>query len=190
MTQETREVLSRVVSKAAKLKASSFLAEIERGGWKANFSGPEITITRPHDEAIESFVLNLRFFILGNEATSFQALARLEGSPELSERWATQFRAPRSAVNDHLATAYGEYHYGGRKKQFSNREIMDTFLNSGLLHANDRHAVERMKEWSSSPGLLALLEFWFVSTMRTLCEAIFFLSAMCERELRRASDAQ
>jgi hypothetical protein len=85
-----------------------------------------------------------------------------------------------------LGTAYGEYRYGGGSHRFSNRDIMDTFLNGGLAHANDREAVARFEEWARYPGIMALLEMWFVTTIKTLSMAIFLLSEICEDEMKRA----
>jgi hypothetical protein len=106
----------------------------------------------------------------------------------LSEQWKDRFQALRAAVNDHLAPGYGEYQYGGRSQRFSNREIMDTFLNGGLVHANDREAVARFQEWTHSPGIMALLEMWFITTIKALSMAIFLLSEMCNEELTRTRE--
>jgi hypothetical protein len=187
MQAETKATLERVVSKAATLRGSSFLAELERGGWKISFRDREIVVTRPPDEARDAFILNFRFFIVRNEPTSFGALAKLLDDPELSEQWKARFGELRAAVNDHLTTAYGQYQYGGRSLQVSNRESMDTFLYGGMVHANDAKAVARFREWSLHPGLIAMLELWFITTIKAMCMAIFLLSEMCEDELKRAS---
>jgi len=189
MRAETKEIFERVVAKATTLRKSTFLADLEQGGWKISFRQREVLVTRPPDEARDAFVLNFRFFIIGNEATSFRSLARLIDDPGLSEQWKDRFQALRAAVNDHLATAYGEYQYGGRSQQFSNRQIMDTFLNGGLVHANDREAVVRFQEWTRYPGIVALLEMWFITTIKALSMAIFLLSEMCEEELTRTREA-
>jgi hypothetical protein len=183
MRSETQSILERVIEKAAKLRHSTFLAEIEQGGWKISFRQRDVIVTRPPDEARDAFVLNLRFFIMGNEATSFRSLATLVDDPELSDEWKDRFQTLRSAVNDMLATAYGEYRFGGACHRFSNRQIMNTFLYGGLAHANDADAVARLQEWSRHAGIVAWLEMWFISTLRTLCMVIFLLSEFCEAEL-------
>jgi hypothetical protein len=65
---------------------------------------------------------------------------------------------------------------------------LDTFLNGGLVHANDREAVIRFQEWTQYPGIMALLEMWFITTIKALSMAIFLLSEMCEEELTRARE--
>ena len=188
MRAETKDVLERVVAKAAKLRNSTFLAELERGGWKISFREREVLVTRPADEARDAFILNFRFFIVANEATSFKALAKLVDDPGLSAQWKERFQALRNAVNDHLATAYGEYQYGGHSHQFSNRQIMDTFFNGGLVHANNPEAVARFQQWARYPGIAALVEMWFITTIKALCMAIFLLSEICAEELERAGN--
>lgn len=174
-----------MVSKAAILRKSTFLTELEQGAWKISFRQREVLVARPPDEARDAFILNFRFFIVGNEATSFKSLAKLTDDPGLSAQWKDRFQALRAGVNEHLAAAYGEYRYGGGSHQFSNREIMDTFINGGLAHANDQKAVARFEEWGQYPGIAAMLEMWFITTIKTLCIAIFLLSEACEEELGR-----
>lgn len=184
MSPNTQTVLRRIVDKAGRLRNSTFLAEIERGGWRISFPTGTVVVTRPPDESRDAFVLNLRFFILGNEATSFRSLTKLLDDPELSSGWKDQFRTLRGAVNDMLAATYGEYRIGGASHRFSNGQILDTFLYGGLVHANNPEAVARMAEWTRHPGAIAWLEMWFISTVRSLCLAIFRLSDLCEQELQ------
>jgi hypothetical protein len=185
MQVETKRVFERVIAKAAILRKSTFLADLDQGSWKISFRHREVCVTRPPDEARDAFILNFRFFIVGNEATSFKSMAKLADDPELSVQWKERFGTLRAAVNDHLATMYGEYRYGGSIHRFSNRQIMDTFLNGGLVHANDPDAVARFEEWMRYPGIAAILEMWFITTVKSLCMAIFLLSDACEEELQR-----
>ncbi len=188
LQRSTETVLRRVVEKADKLKRSTFLKEVSTGGWKIDFTRYPPTVVRPHDEALESFVLTLRFFILGNEPTSFGTLAKLADDASLSQNWKDTHALIRRAVNDLLATAYGEYHYDGGVHRFTNREILETFLYGGLVHANSPAAVAQFEDWRRRSGVFALLEMWFVSTLRSLCEAIIILSEAGERELAIGAD--
>jgi hypothetical protein len=143
-------------------------------------------VTRPTTEARDAFLLNFRFFIVGNEATSFQSLAKLRDDPTISAQWKERLDAIRHEVRALLNTSIGSYNYGGQSRVFSNSEIMYTFLYGGWVHANNDDTVARFQEWSRYPGLVALLELRFVMTIRSLCAAIFLLARECEDELARS----
>ena len=186
MRDDTAAVLRRVIEKAEVLRRSRFVAQLVSPGYRIEFVEGGTRVTRPDDEARDAFVLTLRFFLVQNEPTSFRALARLLDDPEVSNDWKRAFTLVRSAINEYLATAYGEYEYEGAKHRFSNREILETFLYGGLVHANDVRAVARYQEWSRQGGLFEMLEFWFISTLQTLLRAIWYLSRICSLELKQA----
>ncbi len=186
MREETAIILRRVVEKADVLRKSRFVAQLVKPGYKIEFVEAGTRVTRPDDEARDAFVLTLRFFLLQNEPTSLRALARLLDDPEVSEDWKRAFTLGRSAINEYLATAYGEYEYEGAKHRFSNRMILETFLNGGLVHANDPEAVARYEEWLRQGGIFEMLEFWFISTVQTLLRVIWYLSNICSLELKRS----
>ncbi|MCJ7531549.1 MAG: hypothetical protein MUO64_11035 [Anaerolineales bacterium] len=183
MKAETEEILHRVVEKAANLRVSRFVKSLIESSYKISFHQDSINVTKPDNEARDAFILTFRFFIVSNERTSFRSLAKLLDDSEISDQWKEAFRNLRSAINEYLDLAYGEYQYGGATHRFTNRQIMDTFLNGGLVHANDPSAVARYSEWTNYPGIMALLEMWFITTLQTLLRAIFFLATICEAEL-------
>jgi hypothetical protein len=45
MRAETKEIFERVVAKAATLRKSTFLADLEQGGWKISFRQREVLVT-------------------------------------------------------------------------------------------------------------------------------------------------
>ena len=185
MRDDTAVVLRRVVEKAEVLRRSRFVAQLVSPGYRIAFAEGGTRVTRPDEEARDAFVLTLRFFLVQNEPTSLRALARLLDDPEVSDDWKRSFNLVRSAIKEYLATAYGEYEYEGAKHRFSNREILETFLYGGLVHANDVRAVARYQEWSRQGGLFEMLEFWFISTLQTLLRAIWYLSRICSLELKQ-----
>jgi hypothetical protein len=184
---ETEKTLRLVISKGTKLRESRFAGQLESSGYRIEFRQQDIHVTKPDDEARDAFILTLRFFTLGNERTSFCRLADLLGTPDVSQEWKDSFATLRSSLNDYMATAYGEYQYDGQPHRFTNWEIVDTFLYGGLAHANNDKTVARYEEWTRHPGLYELLEFWFVSAVKTLLQAISLLASMCERELAQTS---
>lgn len=187
MQAETEKTLQRVISKATKLRESRFARQLETSGYTIEFQQQGIHTTKPDDEARDAFIFTFRFFMSRNEATSFRRLDDLADGPDVSQEWKDNFRALRSALNSYLGTAFGEYQYGGESHRFTIREIVNTFLNGGLAHANDQKAVAQYEEWTRYPGLYELLELWFMSAMKTQLGAISVLASMCERELAQAS---
>lgn len=146
MRDEIRQTLERVVAKANVLRNSTFVRELDQGGWHISFRQREVLVTRPPDEARDAFVLNLRFFIVGNETTSFRSLAKLLDEPGLSDKWKDRFRNLRTAVNEHLASSYGEYRVGDAVYRYTDGEILDTFLYGGMMHANNAETVARFNK--------------------------------------------
>jgi len=172
-----------VITKADQLKSSRFVVQLIDPGFRIDLQDGGVRVTKPDDEARAAFVLTLRFFIVANEPTSFAGLDRLANDEDISTHWRESFRSLRSTVNEYLDTTYGEYEYGGATHRFSNREIMNTFLYGGLVHANNPHAVATYEEWTRYPGIHALLEMWFISTVQTLLRGILFLARLSETEL-------
>ena len=184
---DTQAVFWRVIAKAAQLEKSRYLAALADTGQRVDFTGGGVRLIKPDDDSRDAFILTFRFFILQNERTSFRGLQAVLADDGVSDRWKESFRAVRSAINEYLDTAFADYEYGGATHRFTNREIMETFLYGGLVHANDPKAVARYEEWLRYPGILAVLEMWFLNIILTLLRAIRFLSVLCEAELRQTS---
>jgi len=186
MREETEAILKRVVEKSTRLKSHSFVRALIESGYKISFHQDSINVTKFNVESRESFLVNFRFFIVGNERTSFNSLAKLLKDSGISDQWKEAFPNLKSAVDEYLELAYGEYQYGGENHRFTNRQILDTFLyggGEGAIHANYPKTVARYNEWTKYPGIMALLEMWFITILQTLLRAIFFLATVCETEL-------
>jgi hypothetical protein len=184
MRAKTKEILQRVVEKGTKLRSSRFVIALIKNDYKISFQQDSINVTKPDDEALDAFILTFRFFIVRNECSSFDSLAKLLNDSEISDQWKEGFRNLRSGINDYLSLSYGEYQYGGETHRFSNRLIMDTFLYGGLAHANAPNEVARYNEWMKYPYIMALIQGWFITTLSTLLRAISFLVEICEAELQ------
>jgi hypothetical protein len=185
MRAQSKEILRRVVEKGTKLRGSRFVSALIENGYKISFQQDSINVTKPDDEALDAFILTFRFFIVRNERTSFDSLAKLLDDSEISNQWKEGFRNLRSGINDYLSLSYGEYVYGGATHRFSNRLIMETFLYGGLVHANAPNEVARYNEWMKYPYVMALIQGWFITTLSTLLRAISFLVEICEAELHK-----
>jgi len=183
MRVETQAILQRVIAKATKLSESRYIRHLVDQPYKIDFREGGFDVTKPDDEARDAFVLTLRFFLARNEKTSFEGLARLLNDNEISDNWKLGFRALKSAIDDYLGTAFGQYEYGGATHRFSNREILNAFLYGGLVHANSPEAITRYEEWTRDPYVYAILQLWFIATTQTLVRGITALARMCRAEL-------
>jgi hypothetical protein len=125
--------------KAEKLLKTRFVKHLkETGELSVNITlneGEEVKKTRilPDQDAIDAFVLTFRFFIQGNEKSSFKRLSesfeKLPISPELKK----QFVEQRNGLNNYLDSKINRNLYGFTP---SRRELLNIFIYGGLAHAN------------------------------------------------------
>ncbi|MBI3413013.1 MAG: hypothetical protein HY051_02965 [Candidatus Aenigmarchaeota archaeon] len=93
--------------KAKKLEGLSFtkmLAEQKTGVTLSGKQGHPLTIERsgPGDEAIDAFVLTLRFFVQDNESISLRNFAHLYAGLPVDQELIDNFNAARDALNSFL----------------------------------------------------------------------------------------
>jgi hypothetical protein len=181
MKQDVKDILKRIVEKADKLSHSSFSDFIANKDYTIRITGTQIELVRPEDEAIESFILTFRFFIVNNEATSFKELKKLLDESEISESWKNKFRELSTQLNAcldrHSVFTYDE------TQNPTNREIMNLFLYGGLVHANNPEKVQEFKQISENPILLKSLEMVFVKILSIVLEIISELAEVSRQEL-------
>ena len=203
--RETRLALKLFVWKAHRLRDGRYLRFLqEQGGTKLTLSytrgndGGDSSVTidhqRPDDDATDAFVLNFRFFIHGREQSSFGWLAKhVLDDPDLSDDWKQAFTSARDQVNTFLdspspfiekvvdpnsTSADGpqlvdEYHW-------TNRQIMDVFINGGMAHA-EVPKWETFERWRSNQlGFSPMLDH-FDLIVTTVVHAIAFVCGWCEQ---------
>lgn len=154
---DTIEALSLFNEKAEKLKNSTFLKIMLSGktgytqSWK---EGTEFNteVRGPDQEYIDAFVLNFRFFILSNEASSFKNLSKIYDSLPGLEEHKKKFIDSRTYLNSFLDknTTFG-IQLRFDDEVLTNRRIMDTVINGGLAHSNDPKAVQTYQLWMQNP---------------------------------------
>jgi uncharacterized protein YjiS (DUF1127 family) len=160
--------------KADKLESLSFTKQIfsERSGVKASYrQGEPLRVERygPKDEALDAFVLTLRFFIQNNESSSFANLAQVYDQlpPNLEEVEA--FRAARAELNELLDETTMVWI---EDRGLTRREIYEVFLWGGLAHANPEKK-RKYDEWSKIPFFFELVQNEFVLTLAQVLGVIF-----------------
>jgi hypothetical protein len=99
----------------------------------------------PDDEAIDAFVLTLRFFIQDNEPTSLRNMSRLYGSLPINPTLVARFEQERAAANALLDSSAFISIDGER---LTCRRLVDTFVYGDRAHASPEKS-ENYRLWMS-----------------------------------------
>jgi len=89
----------------------------------------------PLEEAIDAFVLTIRFFIQDNEATSFRNLARLYECAPVDKEIKNDFINVRRQLNEYLDSNSGMA-ITVNEETLNHRKILDIVIYGGLSHAD------------------------------------------------------
>ena len=123
----------------------------------------------PMEEAIDAFVLTIRFFIQDNEATSFRNIARLYDSAPINEKIKNDFIKIRTQLNEYLDSNSG-MSITVNEETLNHRKILDTIIYGGLSHANPEKK-RKYNFWVKTP-LKAMIENDFVCSLAIMFNAI------------------
>ena len=164
--------------KAEKLARLSFIETI----FKYN-SGVSIKISKredglydliqerrgPLEEAIDAFVLTIRFFIQNNEPISFRGIAEIYDIAPIEKKLKEEFISLRNQIKAYL-DSNSEFVMAINEETLNHRKILDIVIYGGLSHAN----IEKKKKYDflmKSP-LKAMIENDFVCSLTILFKAI------------------
>ena len=125
--------------------------------------------TGPLEEAIDAFVLTMRFFIQDNEPTSFRQLAQHYYRAPIDDSLKDRFRLTRTNINSYLDSNSALAIYVN-DELLNHRKIMETVIYGGLSHANPNKK-RLYKAWMGTP-LKAMIENDFVCSLAVLYKAI------------------
>ena len=183
-------VLQLFDEKAAKLERSLFTEFIrkESVGFSFDYEAGNVNVyvRGPHPEAVDAFVLTLRFFVQDNEATSFRNMEKLYKTLPVSTELITQLQEARAKINAFL-DSNSMFEIAGKK--LLNREIFEVFLWGGLAHANGK-LKERFDAWASDEYLFPLINMEFHSILAEVLRFTFWLrdhNEFAMRELKALS---
>lgn len=172
--------------KADKLESSTFTKKIlgERSGVEIEAKqGEGVSVIRfgPDQEAIEAFVLTLRFFVQDNEPSSFRNLATLYNDPNLNldTQLVRRFQEARDAINSFLdqRSLLQE-----NKSPLTHRAIFEIFMWGGLAHANEEKK-KTFDRYRGIPIFFQILENEFVITLASILKAIFYIRELNKETL-------
>jgi len=164
--------------KAEKLARLSFIETI----FKYN-SGVSIKISKrdnglydliqerrgPLEEAVDAFVLTIRFFIQDNEPISLRRLAEIYDIAPIEKKLKEEFILLRNQINTYL-DSNSAIAININEEMLNHRKILDIVIYGGLSHANTEKK-RKYDFWMKSP-LKAIIENDFVCSLTILFKAI------------------
>lgn len=166
--------------KAEKLARLSFVETIFK-----NNSGVSIIISKrddglydltqerrgPLEEAIDAFVLTIRFFIQDNEPISLRRLAKTYEIAPIEKKLKEEFILLKNQINKYLdSNSFIVININNNEEILTHRKILYTIIYGGLSHANTKKK-KKYDFWMKSP-LKAMIENDFVCSLAILFEDI------------------
>jgi len=137
----------------------------------ANVGEPvRLSATGPSEEAVDAFVLTLRFFLQDNESISIRNLAELLHRLPLDSEMRDRVVEMRIAFNSALDRPCG---IKIDAEHPSNREVLEIFVYGGLAHANpQKRAV--FENWSMQPIIMGMMTHVFFSNLVKVLHLLVF----------------
>ena len=170
---EAIKVLQLFNEKADKLEGLSFIKALAHSGVTISGKlGESIQAHRqgPEDEAIDAFILTIRFFVQDNETISFRNMANIYASLQVTHDLVDKFNDARAKTNAGLDR---QTHINLNGHVLTLREIYEVFLWGGLAHANPKKKAI-YDTWVPDSILFPLLQNEFVEALEILLNMIFF----------------
>lgn len=138
-----KEVLELFDEKYARLQSSSLIRFMANPGWKLAFdfttNTPSIDSVLPDLELVESYVLNLRFFIQDKDPISLRNLSKFYETNCPDQEIKKKFVELHRIFNSELDKEW-PFLYNDQKLTF--RDIFDGFIYSKIAHRNvNRHKI-------------------------------------------------
>jgi hypothetical protein len=177
--------------KVQKLENSRFIKSLVAGEskWTLSWSkGNPPTILRegPDQEAIDAFTLSYRFFIQDREPCSLRNLATMYPRLPIDAALIEEIAKIRGEINQLLAgpplvpiTAKNNT----VEKQYTNGEIIDTFMNGDLAHTNNERLRARYESWRSMPPVFTMFERNFVEAFGNVAKRLVYIREVNKRAL-------
>ena len=124
----------------------------------------------PDGEAVDAFVLTMRFFVQDNEPTSIRNMEQLYSGLPVSERLVRQAKEARAALNAELDKPSLISVNGWTPTA---REIFQVFFWGELAHSNDSYKKQH-DEWRKSPVGYPMMQAMFHDTLMVLLDCVFW----------------
>ncbi len=171
--------------KADKLESLSFTRKIfgEESGVSVSWKrGQEVKTERrgPDEEAIDAFVLTLRFFVQDNEKSSLRKMAELYDGLQIDSDLIEDFHKARDALNQYLDSCS---FIKINEHQLTQREVFEVIMWGGLAHANEKKKAV-YDEWSKIPIVFPMLQNEFVVTLANTLKVLFYIRDLNQKVIQ------
>lgn len=163
--------------KTDKHESLSFTKSLSSSGVTISGKLGEAVVAQRHGpsaEAIDAFVLTLRFFVQDNETTSFRNMADLYVGLQIDKDLVDKFNDARTKTNAALDKTSP---IKLNNTQMTYRTIYEVFLWGGLAHANPKKKAA-YDTWVPNSLLFPLLQNEFVYALGIILNMIFFTRAL------------
>jgi hypothetical protein len=169
--QQTLRLFNEKVEKLDRLNFTQFFRD-NRVGFSVSVKEGEqsVEVRGPPEEAIDAFILTLRFFVQDNEATSIRNIGQMYEDLPISDELKERFRDSRKSLNDFLDAKCNVSLHGD---ELTNRDVFDVFLYGGLAHATPAKK-DRFDRWAEEPVLFAVLQTVFFGVLIELFQFLFW----------------
>jgi len=171
------KVLQLFNEKADKLESLSFIRKLQGSGVtiSATLGQPvQAEWHGPDDEAIDAFVLTIRFFVQDNESTSFGNMADLYSKLPVSADLVQKFNVARARTNGDLDKTTLVNLNG---VDLTYRTVYEVFLWGELAHANLKKKAD-YDSWARNTILFPLLKNEFVRALGIILNMIYYTLAI------------
>jgi hypothetical protein len=165
--------------KADKLKRSRFKAAMfdQPTGvtlsWTAETSDATTEIRGPDEEAVDAFILTLRFFLRDPDGISFNKLAEIYDAPGIPPELCERLHQLRDALNAHLAgQPLVQINVNG--ESLTRGRILNVFIYGDLAHTNEEKQAA-FAVWNAHPMARALLQNEFHALVAEVFNCILYV---------------
>lgn len=172
--------------KVDKLIKSRFIKHIqENKGMKVSIKssiGEQVSISHnlPDQDAIDAFVLTMRFFIQDNEPTSLRNMAKLYNDISVPPDIKNDFKWVRDKFNSELNK---NSMFNLQNKHLTRGEIFDTVIYGGLAHA-EKKKKEDFDKWMRIEPLAAFIIAEFNNVLIYFLDCIAYVRKVNLRALK------
>lgn len=163
--------------KVDKLINSRFVKHLqENKGLKVSMKssvGEKVGISHnlPDHDAIDAFVLTVRFFIQDNEPMSLRNMAKLYSELSISQNTKDDFNYVRDKLNSELDK---KSMFNLEGKDLTRRNVFDTFIYGGLAHAEAKKK-EDFDKWMRIEPLAAFIIAEFNNVLIYFLDCIAYI---------------
>ena len=130
------------------------------------------------EDAVLALVTPLRFFVQPRDGINLQQIVEIYDNLPVEDSAKQSARRAVDSVNNYLDSPLG-FSFNG--KEFSNRQVFETFMYGGLAHANDDKKLQ-YEEWMQGP-FASVFQFFFENIAANIVQKIVSFYTMNERTI-------